>query len=94
MQLQYEERIIEFESQLARCQHPEEGERPHTHSSALQRELDSVRERHKRKVGELEQEIGNLRKEVMVVKHRETGGLLPQSLINTRKQVGCSCSRG
>ena len=76
-QLQYEDRIRELESQLAKCQHPEEGERPHTHSSALQRELDSVRERHKRKVGELEQELERLRKEVMVLKHRETGGLVP-----------------
>ena len=72
-QLQYEERIKELECQLAKG--PEESERPHTHSAALQRELDSVRERHRRKVDELEREIATLQREGMVLKHRETGAL-------------------
>lgn len=76
VQFQYEERINALESQLqsqAGHNHLKEGDHPHTHAVALQRELDVVRERHRKKVAELELSCEGLRKEVAALKNKEGG---------------------
>ena len=50
-----------------------EGDRPHSHASALQKELDRARERHKKEGVELKAEIDRLKKEVQTLKNKEIG---------------------
>ena len=56
-----------------------EGEHPHTHVSALERELESVRERYKKKLMEAENEADRLRKEEAALRSKETGNQICQS---------------
>ena len=53
-----------------------EGEHPHSHMVALQKELDNVRERYKKRIAEFEGETERLRTEISQIKIKETGELL------------------
>ena len=60
-----------LEKQLAKDSHP------HTHAGALQKELDSVKERSKKTVSDMEKETEKLRKEVTRLKNREQSNESP-----------------
>ena len=72
-QFQYEERIQSLEDQLQSVQGLKEGGHPHTHASALQRELDSVRDRHKKRQTELEAELAGVKLELSAAKRKDSG---------------------
>ncbi|KAJ8315560.1 hypothetical protein KUTeg_007710 [Tegillarca granosa] len=66
---QYEDRIKDLEIQLAIYKRPDDGalniyEHPHTHAAALQKEMDSMREKYKRQVLELQAEVSRLNLEL------------------------------
>ena len=78
--MQYEERIESLEKQLSHDQRPDdrklkEGEQPHTHVSALQRQLDSVKDRHKKKLAEMEMEMEKVKRELVTSRSKENGQL-------------------
>ena len=52
--------------------HLKEGQRPHSSASALQRELESVRERSKKELSDLKQEIERLRKDNAALRSKES----------------------
>ncbi|CAG2239363.1 unnamed protein product [Mytilus edulis] len=65
VKLQYKDRIKDLEAQLHLYKRPDDNslqeyDHPHTCTLALQRELDSVRERYQKQVTELQAEINNL----------------------------------
>ena len=67
-----------MEEQLAKYYRPEdqklkEYEHPHTHTLALQRELDSTRERYKKQITQLESQVENLLKELQKMHSKESG---------------------
>ena len=76
LQFTYEERIEDLENRLGKYERPgdnklKEGEHPHSHLGALQKELDAVRERHKKRVAELEHELEQLKNENQTLKTKE-----------------------
>ncbi len=78
MQMQFEEREAELEARLSKYERPgdrnmKEGEHPHTHVSALEKELDAVKERYKRTLAEKDNEAERLREEVAGLKSKEAG---------------------
>ncbi|XP_071136252.1 centrosomal protein of 162 kDa-like [Mytilus edulis] len=69
VKLQYEDRIKDLEAQLHLYKRPDDNslkeyDHPHTSTLAVQRELDSVRERYKKQVAELQTELNNLNNEL------------------------------
>ena len=50
-----------------------DGEHPHTHVGALEKELESVRERYRKRLAEAENETDKLRKEILSLKSKEAG---------------------
>ena len=60
LQLQYEERIKDLELQLSIYQGQMDHVHPHTHAVALERELESVRERYKQQIKDLQAEVDRL----------------------------------
>ncbi|WAR06759.1 CE162-like protein [Mya arenaria] len=60
VKVQYEERIKELEIQLSIYQGQADHVHPHTHSVALERELESVRERYKQQIRDLQTEVDRL----------------------------------
>ncbi|XP_053396479.1 centrosomal protein of 162 kDa-like isoform X2 [Mercenaria mercenaria] len=64
IKLQFEERIKELELQLSIYQGQTDHVHPHTHSVALERELESIRERYKHQVKDLQAEIDRLAAEL------------------------------
>lgn len=73
MQLQFEERIKELEFQLSIYQGQADHVHPHTHSVALERELESVRERYKQQVKDLQTERDKLTAEQAKTKKTAEG---------------------
>jgi len=78
-QMRYEERMQTLESANLQLQRTIDeltlSSHPHTNHTAMQRELDSVRDRYRKQVGELEQTISSLRQELLSHRtHRELGG--------------------
>ena len=71
VRLQYEDRVRALEARLT----TDATQRPHSSTTAIQRELDSVRERNRKEVAELKQEIEKLRKQHGPVRSRETGAI-------------------
>ncbi len=76
--MQFEERQEELETRLLKYERPgdqklKEGEHPHSHLTAIQKELDSVRERYKKRLAEAELEADRLRKEITTLKSKEAG---------------------
>ena len=63
LQLQYEERIKDLELQLSIYQGQMDHVHPHTHAVALERELESVRERYKQQIKDLQAEVDRLTNE-------------------------------
>lgn len=57
--MQYEERIAELEK-LPLEGLPREGDHPHTSISALEKELEAVRERYRKQIVEMSSEINRL----------------------------------
>ena len=70
-QLQYEERIQSLEQQLSHDQLSHD--HPHTHAVALQRELESTKERYKKRTAELEAELDKVKCELVSARNRESG---------------------
>lgn len=65
IKLKFEERIHDLETQLAAYQRPDDQnlksyEHPHTHTVALQQELDATRDRYKKQVADLEEQVSQL----------------------------------
>lgn len=50
-----------------------DGDRPHSHATALQRELESVKERKKKREAELESELNIIKTELANLKNKQTG---------------------
>ena len=78
LQFQYEERIEDLERKLLQYERPgdndlKEGERPHSHAVAIQRELDAVKGRQKKRVAEMEAEIQGYKKELDTLKAKQIG---------------------
>ena len=74
MKVRYEGLISDLEQQLTCYQRPgETSEHPHTHAVALQRELDSVKDRNKRKVAELEADLQAVKTELASLKAKQAG---------------------
>ena len=76
--MQFEERQTELEERLLKYERPgdrnlKEGERPHTHVGALEKELESVKERYKKRLAEAENEADRLRREIATLRSKETG---------------------
>lgn len=71
--MQYEDRIKELEFQLSIYQGQADHQHPHTHSVALERELESVRERYKQQVKELQAENDRLNIEMAKTKKTAEG---------------------
>ncbi|KAH9519419.1 hypothetical protein Btru_075490 [Bulinus truncatus] len=67
VKLQFEERIADLERQLLYCQLSGEGfkERPHSHAIALERELESVKDRCRKQVMEMQAEVDRLTAELI-----------------------------
>jgi hypothetical protein len=61
-----------------------EGEQPHTHVSSIQRQLDSVKDRHKKKLAEMEAEIDKLKRELVTAKTKENGTVIHHSIVYIR----------
>ena len=64
-QFQFEERVADLEAQLRLFKRQGDGdikpyEHPHTHAIALERELDSTRERYKKQITELTTQVDKL----------------------------------
>ena len=77
-QVQFEERQAELETRLSKYERPgdkniREGDHPHTHIGALEKELEAVKERYKRRLAEVENEAERLRKEVVSLKTKDDG---------------------
>ena len=72
-QLQYEERIKDLELQLAIYQGQTDHVHPHTHAVALERELESVRERYKQQIKDLQAEVDRLTSELSKSKKAHEG---------------------
>ena len=72
-QLQYEERIKDLELQLAIYQGQTDHVHPHTHAVALERELESVRERYKQQIKDLQAEADRLTNELSKTKKSHEG---------------------
>jgi len=75
--LRYEERIQELETQNVRLQRDVDeltsSSRPHSNQLAVQRELDSIKERHQKQVLDLEQTINGLRQQLLRLRAKELG---------------------
>ncbi|XP_013389121.1 centrosomal protein of 162 kDa [Lingula anatina] len=74
IKFQYEERIHDLEDQLYKYKAADASElraHPHTSTVALHKELDAVKDRHKKTVAELEAEIERLKKELTTLKNKE-----------------------
>lgn len=75
--MRYEERMQTLESANLQLQRTVDeltfSSHPHTNHTAMQRELDSVRDRYRKQVSELEQTINTLRQELHR-SHRDFGG--------------------
>jgi Skp family chaperone for outer membrane proteins len=71
-QMRYEERVQALEVANLQLQRTVDeltfSSHPHTNHTAIQRELDSVRERHKKQVAEMEQTISALRQEMQLLR--------------------------
>lgn len=78
-QLQYEERIKDLELQLAIYQGQTDHVHPHTHAVALERELESVRERYKQQVKDLQAEVDRLISELSKSKKAHEGNFYIQA---------------
>ena len=77
-QIQYEERIRDLEAQLHLYRRPDDNslkeyDHPHTSTLAVQRELDSVRDKYKKQVTELQAEITKLNNELNKTKTSQEG---------------------
>lgn len=74
--MKYESRINELERDISRYQRDLESEvHPHTTLLALQREFDSVKERHRKEVAEMEERMSSLTRELSAMKRKaESGG--------------------
>lgn len=75
-QVQFEDRIHDLEKQLSIYKRPDDldlkgYQHPHTHALALERELDSMRERHKSQVFDLTADITRLTSELNKLKNQE-----------------------
>jgi len=77
--LRYEERIQELETRNVRLQRDVDvdeltsSSRPHSNQLAVQRELDSIKERHQKQVVDLEQTINGLRQQLLRLRAKELG---------------------
>ncbi|XP_076466484.1 centrosomal protein of 162 kDa-like [Babylonia areolata] len=79
VKFQFEERVADLESQLRLYKRHGDGdikpyEHPHTHSLALERELDSTREKYKRQVAELTTQVERLTGELSKVRKQQDNG--------------------
>lgn len=77
--MRYEDRVQSLESANLQLQRTVDeltfSSHPHTNHTAMQRELDSVRDRYKKQVAELEGTIETLQKEVVAFRNKEPGKL-------------------
>ena len=67
--------------------------RPHSSQLSIQRELDSVRERHHKQVLELEQTIDSLRQQMLRLRARELGMRVAHFIFSARQHAECACYR-
>ncbi|KAK6170319.1 hypothetical protein SNE40_018734 [Patella caerulea] len=81
VKMQFEERIYDLESQLSRFIENPGDPHPHTHVGALQKELDSTRDRYKKQIAELQSQILQLQTELQ--KSQKTNGLNTYKLDNS-----------
>jgi len=76
-QLRYEERIQDRETRNLKLQRDVDeltcSSRPHSSQLAVHRELDSVKERHRKHVLDLEQTIDGLRQQLLRLRTKEHG---------------------
>ncbi|XP_021349232.1 centrosomal protein of 162 kDa-like isoform X2 [Mizuhopecten yessoensis] len=89
---QYEERIRDLETQLAIYVRPEDNalkdyQHPHTHAVALQRELESVRERYKAKNTELTEEVSRLNTEIAKLSKGQEATLKNEQSFSKNKET-------
>ncbi|XP_070189405.1 centrosomal protein of 162 kDa-like [Littorina saxatilis] len=80
VKFQFEERVADLESQLRLYKRQEPGdmkpyEHPHTHAIALERELDSTRERYKKQLNDLTTQVDKLTAELTKIKKQQDNGL-------------------
>ena len=68
----YEQRIDELESQLTSGQRSESNR--HTTVSALEKDLQSAREQHRKRQHELQTVIDGMNQEITKLKHHKAGG--------------------
>ncbi|XP_069138215.1 centrosomal protein of 162 kDa-like isoform X2 [Argopecten irradians] len=92
IKVQYEGRIRDLEAQLAIYVRPEDNnlkeyEHPHTHAVALQKELDSVRDRYKAKVAELTEEVSRLNAEIARVTKGQEASLKNEQSFAKNKET-------
>ncbi|XP_060069666.1 centrosomal protein of 162 kDa-like [Ylistrum balloti] len=92
IKVQYEERIRDLEAQLAIYVRPEDNalkdyEHPHTHAVALQKELDSVRDRYKAKITELTEEVSRLNAEIAKVTKGQEASLKNEQSLSKNKET-------
>ena len=106
LQVQFEDRQRELEERLLKYERPgdknlKEGVHPHTHVGALEKELDSVKERYKKRLVESENEADRLRKEISVLRGKEMGkesflqssqSLLFFNYLQASPNILCICS--
>lgn len=88
IKLKFEERIHDLETQLAAYQRPDDQnlksyEHPHTHTVALQQELDATRDRYKKQVADLEEQVSQLNSQLQQA-HRNQEG--PKSEVQASKE--------
>ncbi|XP_074662384.1 centrosomal protein of 162 kDa-like [Tubulanus polymorphus] len=105
MKFQYDERINELEEQLSRfttTRSSSGDSRPFTHTTALQKELDTVRERSRKKLAEKDSIIERLNKDLSMAKNKATANMKNelQTLKDNEtelqlkiKELGCELSR-
>ena len=75
-QFQFEERVADLEAQLRLYKRQGDGdvkpyEHPHTHAIALERELDSMRERYKKQIAELTTQVEKLTGELTKLRKQQ-----------------------
>ncbi|XP_033740453.1 centrosomal protein of 162 kDa-like isoform X2 [Pecten maximus] len=92
IKVQYEERIRDLEAQLAIYVRPEDNalkeyEHPHTHAVALQKELDSVRDRYKARVAELTEEVSRLNGEIAKISKGQEVSLKNEQSFSKNKET-------
>jgi len=77
LQLRYEERIQDVETHNVRLQRDvselTSSSHPHSSQLSIQRELDSVKERHRKQMFDLEQTIDGLRQQLLRLRAKELG---------------------